>query len=344
VTIADVAEAAGVSKTSVSFAFNSPERLGGTTALRIREVADSLGYRPHPVARALGQRRTGTIGVLTPQALSIIFSNPFFGALSEGIALAAEDSGYGLTFISPLHGSLANAMRRAAVDGCVSVGLAADHPEVEQVRRAGLPLVSVDSSALPDSPSVGVDDEGGARAAAEHLLGLGHQRFIVLAVEPPHPGGHDTNGVVGRRLFAYREALAEAGVELPDEAVFAAPASIAGGIAAFTRAWDGGLRPTAVLAMSDAMALGAIRAIRDQGRSVPGDVSVVGFDDLDLAQLTDPPLTTVHQPVRRKGEEAVRLLVSLIDGRAEERPEHRRLETRLVVRASTGPPPAEDRR
>jgi alanine racemase len=114
--IADVAREAGVSKTAVSFAFNSPERLAPQTAIRIREVADHLGYRPHPVARMLTQRQTMTIGVLTPQALSVIFSNPFFGEFSEGVALAAEGSGYGLHFISPVRGSLARAMSQATVD------------------------------------------------------------------------------------------------------------------------------------------------------------------------------------------------------------------------------------
>ena len=344
-TIADVAEAAGVSKTAVSFAFNSPDRLGTATASRILEVAGSLGYRPHPVARALTQRRTATIGVLTPQALSIIFSNPYFGAFSEGVALVAEESGYGLHFISPLHGSLANAVSRTTVDGCVAIGLSVDHPEVEEVRRAGLPMVLVDSSALPDFPSVEVDDEAGARAAAEHLLALGHRDILIIGVEPPHPAGRDDpEGVMNRRLRGYQAAIEAAGLELSDDNVVVGPASIAGGMAAFEGAWGDGLRPTGILAMSDAMAVGAMRAIRDQRMSVPGDLSVVGFDDLDLAQLIDPPLTTVHQPVRRKGEEAVRLLLSAISGRFAERPEHIRLETRLIVRASTGPPPVPARR
>ena len=105
----------------MSFAFNSPDRLAPETASRIRDVAEQLGYRPHPVARMLTQRQTMTIGVLTPQALSVIFSNPFFGAFSEGVALAAEESGYALHFISPLHGSLARAMSRATVDGVVAI-------------------------------------------------------------------------------------------------------------------------------------------------------------------------------------------------------------------------------
>ncbi|MET1232426.1 MAG: LacI family DNA-binding transcriptional regulator [Candidatus Limnocylindrales bacterium] len=338
-TISDVAEVAGVSKTAVSFAFNSPSRLGEATAVRIREVADELGYRPNPVARALTRRKTGSIGVLTPQALSVIFANPFFSAFSEGVGLAAEESGYGLNFISPLHGSLSDGVGQATVDGIVAIGLSADHPEVEGVRRAGMPIVTVDSSALAEYPSVEVDDEAGARAAAEHLLDLGHRDFLVIGVEPPLAAGRDDpDGVMSRRLRGYRSAIEAAGASLPEAAILVGPASVSGGTAAFAEAWADGLRPTAVLAMSDAMAVGAIRAMRDLRIDVPGDISVVGYDDLELARLTDPPLTTVHQPVRQKGEEAVRLLLSAIEGQPQ-RPERRRLETRLVVRASTAPPP-----
>jgi alanine racemase len=328
-----------VSKTAVSFAFNSPDRLAPETASRILDVADALGYRPHPVARMLTQRSTHTIGVLTPQALSVIFSNPFFGAFSEGVALAAEQEGYALHFISPLHGSLARAMGRATVDGVVAIGLSADHPEVEQIRAAGVPLVMVDSTALPDQPGVLIDDEGGARAAAEHLLALGHRAFLVVGVEPPSPGARlDPEGVMGQRLRGYLGALTAHELDLPDHAVVVGPASIEGGIASLRRAYEDGLRPTAVLAMSDAMAIGVLRAARELGLRVPEDLSVVGFDDIDIAQHTNPPLTTVHQPIRQKGESAVRLLLSVVE-RRDLRPEQIRLETRLIVRGSTGPAP-----
>jgi DNA-binding LacI/PurR family transcriptional regulator len=148
-------------------------------------------------------------------------------------------------------------------------------------------------------------------------------------------GGH---GVVERRLRGYRETLAGAGIGLPPEAVAVGSASIDGGIEAFDRLWDAGQRPSAVLAMSDAMAIGAIRAIHQRGLSVPGEISVVGFDDVDLAASTDPPLTTVHQPVKGKGDAAVRLLLSVMEG-GQSAPVHRRLETRLVIRSSTGPAP-----
>ncbi|MGZ6270328.1 MAG: LacI family DNA-binding transcriptional regulator [Candidatus Limnocylindrales bacterium] len=344
--IADVAHEAGVSKTAVSFAFNRPERLSRDTAARIREVAEALGYRPHPVARMLTQGRTMMIGVLTPQALAVVFSNPFFGAFSEGVADAAEDLGYSVLFVSPLQGSLARAVGRATVDGFVALGLAEDHPEVEQIRRAGLPIVLVDSAAFPEHGAVEVDDLGGARSAAEHLLALGHREFLIIGVEPPtlsemgYPAALATREtVMSRRLDGYRRAMSAHGVRLRDARVVVGPASFDGGMAAFNRAWEDGLRFSAVLAMSDAMAVGAMRAARDLGLVIPRDLSVVGFDDLDLAQHTNPPLTTVHQPVRRKGEEAVRLLHALVDRRDSERAEHRLLPTRLIVRGSTGPAP-----
>jgi alanine racemase len=338
--IADVAREAGVSKTAVSFAFNSPDRLAPETASRIRVVADLLGYRPHPVARMLSQRQTRTIGVLTPQALSVIFSNPFFGAFSEGVALAAEQEGYALHFISPLHGSLARAMGHATVDGVVVVGLYADHPEVEQIRAAGVPLVMVDSSALSDLPAVVIDDEGGARSAAEHLIGLGHRDLLIVGVESPAPSRElEPEGVMGRRLRGYLDALSAHGLTIAPSSVVVGPASIEGGIACLRRAWDDGLRPTGVLVMSDAMAIGVMRAAREFGLRVPEDLSVVGFDDIDVAQHTYPPLTTVHQPIRRKGESAVRLLLTVVE-RRDLRPAQLRLETRLIVRGSSGPVPS----
>ena len=122
-TIADVAKAAGVSKTAVSFAFNSPERLSTETVGHIHEIAADLGYRPDPVARSLAQRRTGTIGILTPQSLELTFNNPYHSTFAAGVGVEAERAGYALQFISPLHGSLARAVDRASVDGIIAVGL-----------------------------------------------------------------------------------------------------------------------------------------------------------------------------------------------------------------------------
>ena len=315
VTIANVAERAGVSKTAVSFAFNNPERLNAATATRILDIAHELGYRPDPVARMLTQRRTGSIGVLTPQDLSIIFTNPFFGAFSAGIAAVAEEQGYGLHFISPLHGSLSRAIHRATVDGVVAIGLTDDHPEIDEIRRAGLPMVLVDSATTGDTSSVDVDDEGGARLAAAHVVELGHRDIGVLAIDGPRAAGNGGHGVVERRLRGYRETLAEAGIELPPDAVAVGSASIDGGIEAFDRLWDAGRRPSAILAMSDAMAIGAIRAIHQRGHSVPGEISVVGFDDIPEAAYFTPPLTTVRQDFAEVGRRCLHLLLGQIESR-----------------------------
>ncbi len=197
----------------------------------------------------------------------------------------------------------------------------------------------VDSSALSDLPAVTVDDEGGARMAAHHLLALGHRDLLVIGVEPPAPSQElERDGVMGRRLQGYVAALAAQGLTLEPSAVLVGPASIEGGIACLRRAWSDGLRPTGVLVMSDAMAIGVMLAAREFGLRVPEGLSVVGCDGIDVSQHTNPPLTTVHQPIRRKGESAVRLLLTVVQ-RRDLRPEQLRLETRLIVRGSSGPAP-----
>jgi alanine racemase len=341
--IADVARAAGVSKAAVSFAFNNPDRLRPETADRIKQVATSLGYRPHPVARMLTAGSTATIGILSPQALAQVFANPFFALFAEGVATVTEDRGFGLLFISPLHGSLERALARATVDGVIVVGLDRRHPEVESIRRAGLPTVLVDAPAWPEHGAIEVDDTSGALAAARHLLELGHRDLIVLTMQRSE-AQDDSGSVMARRMRGYRLALEEYDINLRPESVRVAPATFEGGEAAFLHAWEDGLRPTAVLSMSDAAAAGVLQAARHLGLSVPGDISVVGFDDLPLTRFTDPPLTTVHQPVRRKGEEAARMLLAALSGESDHSGEHRTLETRLVVRRSTAPVPTRVKR
>jgi DNA-binding LacI/PurR family transcriptional regulator len=341
--IADVAREAGVSKAAVSFAFNNPQRLKPETAERIRQVAATLGYRPHPVARMLTAGSTATIGILSPQALAQVLANPFFPLFAEGVATVTEERGFGLLFISPLHGSLERALARATVDGIIVIGLDHRHPEVETIRRAGLPVVLVDAPSWPEHGTIEVDDTSGALAAARHLLELGHRDLLIITMEPSEAQVDETS-VMGRRMNGYRTAFEEFGVEIGAERVVVGPATFEGGEAAFLRAWDDGLKPTGVLSMSDAAAAGVLQAARHLGLAVPDDLSVVGFDDLPLTRFTDPPLTTVHQPVRRKGEEAARLLLEALQPERRGAGERRVLETRLVVRRSTAPVPATVRR
>lgn len=332
--IADVAREAGVSKAAVSFAFNNPARLSPQTAQRIRRVATDMGYRPHPVARMLTAGSTATIGILSPQSLSEAFANPFFPLFAEGVATVTQERGFGLLFISPLHGSLERAIGRATVDGIIVVGVDRRHPEMEAIRHAGLPVVLVDAPPWPEHGAIGIDDFAGALAAARHVLELGHRQILVLTIEPSTAQANDES-VMGRRMSGYRRALEEFNADLDPSAVIAAPATFEGGEAAFLNAWADGQRPTAVLSMSDAAAVGVLQAARHLGVRVPDELSVVGFDDLPLTRFTDPPLTTVHQPVRRKGEEAARMLLEALLPEHGRTGDHRVLETRLVVRQST---------
>ena len=336
--IADVAAQAGVSKTAVSFAFNNPERLSPETAARIREVADELGYRPRSFSHIAAGANTMTIGLLAPQVLSVVFGNPFYAELCSGVAAQTDAAGYGLLFVSPLHGSLIRALGRATVDGFIAVGLSEDHPEVEQIRRAGLPMVLVDGAALPEHASVESNDEVGARSAARHLLALGHRDFVVIGVEPPNmPGLFEysagpTETVAWRRLTGYRQGLELGGVKLRDERIVVGPATFDGGVATFRRIWEDGLRPTAILAMSDVMAIGVMWAAREAGLSVPDDLDIV-FDHWsahsDLGLPHTHPVLSFKEEAKLVGE----MLRSLINGQRPH-PEHVVIPVRLVEQES----------
>ena len=335
VTIAEVASAAGVSKTAVSFAFNNPERLGQATLERVLGVAHDLGYTPHPAARALSMRRSGTIGVLIPQRLSTVFANPFLGELIQGLGELCEEHDLTLLLVPPLDGSLEGAIRQASVDGFISVGLGPDDRALDVLDRIGIPAVLIDSEGSADHPAVNVDDQGGAHAAARHLLDLGHARLVIIVL-PPARGQASSTPTAARRLAGYQAAINEAGAPPPD--IMVAGISVAAGQRAFESFPKGKVRPSAVLAMSDMAAIGVMAGARAAGMSVPDDLSVVGFDDVPASAWTNPPLTTVRQPIVEKGRLAARLLIQRMKGEAVESPAP--LRTNLIVRNSTSKPGA----
>jgi len=330
VTIADVAMRAGVSKTAVSFAFNNPERLGQATLERVLGVAHDLGYTPHPAARALSMRRSGTIGVLIPQRLSTVFANPFVSELIQGLGELCEEHDLALLLVPPLDGSLEAAIRHASVDGFISLGLSPDDRALEVIDALGTPTVLVDSDDSGVHPVVNVDDHGGAMAAANHLLALGHRRLAVLVL-PPARAQIAYTPTANRRMAGYRAAIEEAGA--PPPLAVTAGISVGAGVRAFESLPSGASRPTGVLVMSDMAAIGVMNAAQTAGMRVPGDLSVVGFDDLPLSAWTNPPLTTVRQPIVDKGRLAARMLIERMNGKSVGSPAP--LSTTLIVRAST---------
>jgi DNA-binding LacI/PurR family transcriptional regulator len=199
--------------------------------------------------------------------------------------------------------------------------------------RIGIPAVLVDSDASPNHPAVNVDDEGGAEAAALHLLELGH-REVAIIVLPPTRAQVGLTPAASRRLAGYRAALDRAGA--PEPYTLTAGVTLAAGARAFEGLPKGKRRPTAVLAMSDMAAIGLMSAAQAAGLQIPDDLSVVGYDDLPMAAWTNPALTTVRQPIVEKGRLAARLLIQRMKGRAVESPAP--LGTSLVIRASTSRP------
>ncbi len=337
VTITDVADAAGVSKTAVSFAFNNPERLGQATLERVLRVAHDLGYTPHPAARTLSMRRSGTIGVLIPQRLSTVFANLFVGELIQGLGDLCEEHDLTLLLVPPLDGSLEGAIRQASVDGFISLGLSPRDPALEALAAMGIPTVLVDSEDSSEHPVVNVDDRGGAEAAARHLLQLGHRELAVIVLPPTRSQVQNTP-TAARRLAGYQAAIE--GVGAPAPHIVTAGTSVAAGARAFESLPKGKRRPTAVLAMSDMTAIGLMSAAQSAGLHIPDDLSVVGFDDIPAAAWTNPPLTTVRQPIVEKGRLAARLLIQRMKGKAVDSPAP--LATSLVVRSSTTAAPDAD--
>jgi DNA-binding LacI/PurR family transcriptional regulator len=330
VTIADVASAAGVSKTAVSFAFNSPGRLGQATLERVLGVAQDLGYTPHPAARALSTKRSGTIGLLIPQRLAIVFGNPFVSELIQGLGEQCDEHDLTLLLVPPLDGSLEQAIRMVSVDGFISLGLSPEDSAVRVLERIGIPNVLIDSEGSADHPAVNIDDEAGAEAAAKHLLGLGHRRIAILVL-PPVRAEKDPSPSVTRRLSGYRKAIDAAGA--PEPSTVVAGISVAAGGRAFESLPRGRRGPTGVLAMSDMAAIGVLGAAESARLRVPEDLSVVGFDDIPASAWTSPPLTTVRQPIVEKGKLAARILIQRMNGKPVGSP--RPLGTTLVVRKST---------
>lgn len=336
VTITQVARAAGVSTTSVSFAFNNPDQIGAETAERIRAVARAMGYSPNPLARAMVSKRTGVIGLLVPLTISTSFTNPFIAAFLQGVGSVCDAYSRNLLVVSPYKGSLEEATRRAPVDAYIVLGMNENHEELDPLRRRQVPFVVVDGDAEKVS-SVNVDDEGGAYAAAAHLVSAGHRDVLVLAFDTPKPAfiRNPFFGVGQRRLTGYRRAFQEGGLELPIERIMFSDPTMESGVESFRTAWENGMRPTAVLAMSDVQALGVLLEARRLGLRVPEDLEIIGYDDIPLASLVSPSLSTVAQPNTEKGRRAAELLLADLDSETKRPPEKVIFETRLVLRETT---------
>jgi DNA-binding LacI/PurR family transcriptional regulator len=339
VTLKTIAEAVGVSRTTVSNAYNRPDQLAPELRDRILDTARALGYSgPDPAARRLRSGRRDAVGLLLTEGLSYAFTDPASVLLLQGIARATEDAGLALLVVPDRGG-----VQDAVVDAFCLYSMEEAHPNVAAARERGVPLVVVDEPRLEGHAFVGVEDRRGARLAAEHLLELGHRRFAMLAERtrldgyagPLTPEREATapSKLYFERLSGYRDALEAGGIDWSAVPRFELPANTPEhGLEGGRMALAVDPRPTALIAATDQLALGAVEAAREAGLRVPEDLSIVGFDDVPGAAWSRPGLTTVRQPLFHKGELAGRLLTAGAE------PREVILPVELVVRGSTAPP------
>ena len=346
VTLQTVADAVGVSRMTVSNAFSRPDQLSASLRERILRAARDLGYAgPDPSARALARGSTGAVGVVLTDSLAYPFTDEVAMSFLGAIARELEPTGLALTLLSGVETEDRVPARDVPMDGALVYSCYPRSAAVEWLSKRGVPMVFVDQAPAAGIPSVNVDDRGGARAAAQHLVDLGHRRIglvVSVAVGPygvvdeplDDPLGH----AVRQRLLGWLDVLTAEGISplvvrvpLNDHAAFSQAARTL---------LEAKERPTGVLCFSDVVAQAVVHTAQDLGLRVPHDLSVVGFDDSPVAARVRPALTTVRQDFAEKGRAAATALTAALSGTAPKRARHRVLPTTLVVRDSSVSPPA----
>jgi DNA-binding LacI/PurR family transcriptional regulator len=349
ITLKALAKRLGVATSTVSNAYNRPDQLSEALRTKILETAKQLGYAgPDPMAANLRRGKAGAIGVVYPHPLSYTFTDPVAALFFQGIAEEAERSGYGLLLVggSEDQTEAASLVAKATVDGFVIQNFTKEDTMLGVVLGRKLPIVLVESQIGEGFSYVTVNDEEGANIAAQHLLSLRHLRFGIIALELSNQTnegiidekrqGEAVHPPSKNRLKGYRRAIEAAGLSWQKNVVVYETSDNTpdDGYRATAALVSHALRPTALLVMSDQLALGALRYANDKGLEVPKGLSIVGFDDAPMAAQTTPALTTVRQPYIEKGRLAGQLLITQLE--KDVMPESVVLPTELIVRGSSG--------
>jgi DNA-binding LacI/PurR family transcriptional regulator len=332
VTIKDIAKKAGVSHATVSRALNGNAAIPESTAVGIRELAQAMGYFPSAAARGLKTNRSQVIGVIVSH-----IDNPYFGEIVQGIEDALKHTGYSL-FIASSHldpeseKNIIAAFAEHRVDGVIICSVTVGADQAELLKHYGMPIVVINNQSREKyTSSIAHDDLDGARQVTRHLLQLGHRRIAYL-------GNELAERVNDERLAGFRMELSAAGVREDQSLVLSCGGSeIENGVAGAEQLLQLHPLPTAVFCFNDLMAIGALKVFSDGGITVPGQVSLAGFDNIEYSAFTRPPLTTFDQPKRAIGTQAALMLLefinSSINGSAEKIA--RTMQGQLLVRAST---------
>ena len=327
-TIRDVAREAHVSVATVSRALNDSGPVRDDTRRRVRDAADNLRFTPHGAARSLITSRTNTLGVLLPDLYG-----EFFSEIIRGIDRGARQAGYQLLLSSArnardeMHGAFCAMYGR--VDGLVLMAPDVELAELFAERHDGTPIVFINSPVeSPSARVITIDNYGGAYHMVKHLVRKGRERIAIIR-------GAESNHDAAERLRGYRDALVECGLEVGPHLELVGDFTEVAGYRAGRLALKQRPRPSAIFAANDAMAIGALSALAEEGISVPGEVAVAGFDDIPIARFASPPLSSVHVPIASLGERAMDLLLGAIADPAEAAGRRVVLPTALVIRKSS---------
>jgi LacI family transcriptional regulator len=330
-TLDDVAKMAGVSTATVSRCLNSPDRVVKATRERVQSAVDALGYTPNFAARVMAAKRSFTIGAIIPTMENAIFARGLQAFQEElhqrGYTLLVSSSAYK----PEIEEEQIRTLIARGADGLLLIGHDRDPEIYDFLDQRNIPAL-VAWSYLPDSklPSVGFDNRAAMFDLASHVIGLGHTRIGVISARV------DGNDRARLRVQGIREAVADRGLEANNLTVIETSYEIENGAKAFSDLMNAATPPTAILCGNDVLAVGALRQAQKMGLDVPGDVSITGFDDIELARIVSPALTTVHVPHREMGHKAALQLIEMVENQTAGTGEQ--LATRIVNRPSLGKP------
>lgn len=331
VTLDDVALAAGVSTATVSRVINHLPRVADTTRQRVLDAIERLHYTPNFAGRMLATQRTHTLGLIITD-----ITNPFYPTVVRGVEAAAQDLGFSVLLYDTAENKQHEAqalqlLRERQVDGLVICSSRLGTSRLAQVAHGKMPVVFINSQPAPTTiGSVETDHEAGMRAAVEHLVQLGHRHIAYL-------GGPRASQVQQRRLKAFHDVAEALGVRTLEGSKQPTIEGGESGTHELLCKLDPNLRPTALITYNDLMAAGALLASRACGLRVPDDLSLIGHDDIPMAALLSPALTTVRQPMQELGSRAVAMLAEHLQRAVTAHPTILSLRPQLIARASTAP-------
>ncbi len=334
ITLDDVARKAGVSRATASRVVNDYPHVSDRVRQKVLQVIEELDYNPNAAARSLASRRTGNIGFVIPNSLHSFFTDPYFPRLIEGILHSCNENDYTLSlfvFQTPEMEArlLPRLTRGGLVDGIIVQATAMDDNALRKIAAGRVPFVVAGRPiGFSDCSYIDVDNVRGAYQAVAHLIRNGRRRIATVS-------GPLNTAVGVDRLEGYQKALHDRGLELDDALIENGDFTKESGYYATQRLLARVPNLDAIFAASDMMAVGVLQALREHGRRVPDDVAVVGYDDIPPAQMSEPPLTTVRQPIQRFGFLAMEILLDIIANGAKP-PRQVVLETELIIRQSCG--------